>query len=92
MATSRHHDEIDVPVKCCLHDFASRVASEEYSCDRNSIKLGRKGLVQVTLRLGDDAGGQILESDLISRLENTSRIVERRHYMKQNDLRMKAAR
>jgi hypothetical protein len=33
-----------------------------------------------------------LESDLISRLENTSRIVERRHYMKQNDLRMKAAR
>ena len=92
MAMGRHHDQVDVLVASRLHDFLGRVASEQHTCDRNPIELWPQLPIQILLSPLDDVRVQIPRGDLVSALQHAGGIVERRHRVQQDYLRMKAAR
>ena len=92
MAMGRHHDLVDALVTSCLHDFVGRVASEQHTCDCDPIELWLQLLNQILLSPLDDVRVQVPRGDLVPALQNARGIVERRHDVQQDQLRMEAAR
>src|SRR5476649_11394 len=92
MTTSRHHDQVDVPLTSRLDDFVGRIAFEQHACDRNPVELWMLRLIQIVLSPLDDMRLQVLRGDLMTALQRTGGITERRHHVQQDDLCMEAAR